>query len=98
VRTDGAEGDHLDALLHERADRRDLLLLLAVGVGEFEVDVGGFGRILDGRRVGRPPPALGAHLGEAHGELTAGGRLAARRLSATARRQHTYRRDGHHRS
>ena len=63
---DGGEGDDVDALFDELADRLDLSLLLALGVREDQLDSGFFGSGLDRLCVGGSPTALGADLGEAH--------------------------------
>jgi hypothetical protein len=68
----GREGDHVDLLRDEGADGADLIFLLLLRVGEFEVDAGILGRGLDRFRVGGAPFAFGADLREAQHDLFLG--------------------------
>src|SRR6185295_17086779 len=82
------EGDDVDLLGDVVADRLDLVFLLLLRVGEFEVDAGRGGGLFDRRRVGRAPAGFRPHLREAQGDglLAAGaGRVAAGRLLAAGR-------------
>ena len=63
------EGDHVDLLRDEGADRLDLVLLLLLRVGELQLDAGLLGRRLDRLGVGGAPFALGADLREAEHDL-----------------------------
>jgi hypothetical protein len=58
------EGDHVDLLRDEAADRLDLVFLLLLRVGELQLDAGCLGGVLDRGGVGGAPFALGAHLGK----------------------------------
>ena len=68
---DRRERDDVDLLLDEGADGLDLVLLLLLRVGEFQLDAGLGRGFLDRFGVGRAPAALGADLGEAEHDFLA---------------------------
>ncbi|BCB87770.1 hypothetical protein Psuf_050830 [Phytohabitans suffuscus] len=90
---DGGEGDDVDLLLDEGADGFDLVFLFLLGVGEFEVDSGLFGRVLDRLGVRGAPAGLRADLGEPECDLPVV-RAGARTVTTAAGGQRAGQRGG----
>ena len=68
----GQDDDVDRRVLVELVECRDLVLELVLGVVELEVDAQLLRRLLEGRRVGRAPAALGTGLDEADGHVGVG--------------------------